>query len=129
MQIKQRNVKLLHFDTGIAILTFFTCYLNHRHKYKYNEQIALEDYYVLCTERFDGGSKWSGNSEGKSLPFILILIKCIANANSSPSNMPSLSTSASFQILLRTVFGSFDLTISDFAAKTAKINCLVVFNE
>ena len=45
-------------------------------------------------------------------PSSLMFMRCIARANSSASSKPSLSTSDSFQILPRTLLGSFDLIIS-----------------
>ena len=67
--------------------------------------------------RLEGGTRWTGSSVGKSCPSILMLIRCIARANSSASNIPSLSTSDNFQTLPNTLFGSLDLTISCFAAE------------
>lgn len=66
----------------------------------------------------DGGTKWLGSRAGNSCPSNLMSIKCMASANSSMSNLPSMSTSASFQIFPNIAFGSFDLTISDFAPVT-----------
>lgn len=67
--------------------------------------------------RCEGGIKCSGRMFGSSFPSIFTLIKCIASANSSTSKKPSQSTSESFQIFDKTVFGSLDLISSDFAAK------------
>merc|ERR1712012_670075 len=64
---------------------------------------------------FEGGTRWSGSSWGRSKPSSLTFMRCMAKANSSASNIPSLSTSDNFQILPRTLFGSFDLIISCLA--------------
>lgn len=72
--------------------------------------------YPTVQLRLEGGTRCGGNSEGRSCPSILTRMRCIARANSSSSRKPSLSMSASFQILPSTEFGSFDFTISVLAA-------------
>ncbi|CAD6992366.1 unnamed protein product [Ceratitis capitata] len=69
-------------------------------------------------QRFAGGTKCSGSTFGSSLPSNLTLIKCMASANSSESRKPSPSTSESFQILLSTELGNFDLMSSCLAAES-----------
>lgn len=66
--------------------------------------------------RLEGGTRCGGSSAGRSCPSILTRMRCMASANSSSSRKPSLSMSDNFQILPSTEFGSFDFTISVFAA-------------
>jgi len=80
-----------------------------------NNLVSIEN--VCYRSRLEGGKRWSGSSGGRSCPSSLTLIRCIAKANSSASSRPSLSMSDNFQIFPSTELGSFDFTISLFAAE------------
>ena len=111
------HLRKFRFQLWPSFLLF--CWSDPRASRQYDssepEPEPAEPFLPLRTRLLVGGIKWPGRSSGKSNPSSLTLMRCIARANSSESNMPSWSTSANLQTLARTGFGSRDLIISFFA--------------